>query len=94
LSTLYSDRTPTRNKFHSYVAYDWGKAEHVYGGYSSPTAGVTMEDRDHLASTHAGAIFFAGEHTARSYMAMHGAMDTGERAATRVAEYLAVKANI
>jgi monoamine oxidase len=80
---------PATRAFHSWLKYDWAKADFVHGGYSSPTAGVTMAHRRALwGPHHEGRLYLCGEHTSPSFASMHGALDTGEAVAAEVSKAL------
>ena len=67
---------------------DWTDDPFVGGAYSSPTPG-SRAARNTLAAP-LGRLFFAGEatHTGGHYATVHGAVETGERAAREVLELL------
>ena len=61
---------------------NWGSDPFALGSYSNVAVGATGEDYDSIAEPTGGNLFFAGEHTCRSYPAsMHGAFLSGLRAA-------------
>ena len=64
------------------VVQDWTTEPFVRGGYSYPTVGMG-DARETLAAPVAGTLFFAGEatHCDGESATVHGAMETGERAA-------------
>jgi hypothetical protein len=83
--------TPATSSFSSWFKYDWARAEHVWGGYSGPTKGVTMDHRRALQAPIQNRLFLAGEHTSTSFASMHGALDSGTTAASNVSKALPVK---
>jgi monoamine oxidase len=71
-----------------YVREDWTTNEHISGGYSTPLAGATNEDRKALGQPIDKKIFFAGEATDITGNAglVNGALASAERAAQEVVE--------
>jgi monoamine oxidase len=69
---------------------DWSADPDVRGGYTFPKIGGGMEQRRILAEPLDGVLFFAGEsaHVAGEYATVHGALDSGVRAAKEVRESL------
>jgi monoamine oxidase len=65
---------------------DWTSDPDVRGGYTFPRVGGGLEQRRILAEPLDGVLFFAGEatHFAGKYATVHGALDSGERAAHEV----------
>lgn len=66
---------------------DWSKAPHVRGAYSYPLVGGSgLATRQTLADNTAGRLYWAGEatHTAGHNATVHGAIETGWRAADEV----------
>lgn len=65
---------------------DWSKNPFVGGAYSYPKVGTRLADRAELAKNVAGKLFFAGEasHFEGHSATMHGAMETGLRAAGEI----------
>jgi len=70
---------------------DWSSDPDVRGGYTFPKVGGGIEQRRILAEPVDGVLFFAGEsaHIAGEYATVHGALDSGERAAREVIHALA-----
>ena len=71
------------------VVQDWTTEPFVRGGYSYPTVGMG-DARETLAAPVAGTLFFAGEatHCGGESATVHGAMETGERAAREAIQSL------
>lgn len=69
---------------------DWGADPYVRGLYSYPTIETTEADREALARSVNGKLFFAGEATDTTGHSgtVHGAMETGWRAAREVLQVL------
>ncbi|HYM39429.1 MAG TPA: NAD(P)/FAD-dependent oxidoreductase [Thermoplasmata archaeon] len=65
---------------------DWSADPDVRGGYTFPKIGGGAEQRRILAEPVDGVLFFAGEstHAAGQYATVHGALDSGVRAAHEV----------
>lgn len=65
---------------------DWTSDPFSRGGYSFPSLGGGLEARRRLAAPLAGVLFFAGEatHAGGEHATIHGAIDSGERAAGEV----------
>ncbi len=65
---------------------DWSADPDVRGGYTFPTIGGGAEQRRVLAEPVDGVLFFAGEsaHAIGQYATVHGALDSGLRAAQEV----------
>lgn len=72
------------------VVQDWTTKPFVLGSYSYPTVGMG-DAREALAAPVAGELFFAGEatHCDGESATVHGAMETGERAALEAARSFA-----
>jgi monoamine oxidase len=85
LDEIFPPRLATRAFAEGFVA-DWGADPFVRGLYSYPTVLTTEADRATLAASLAGRLFFAGEatDTAGHSGTVHGAMDTGTRAAQEI----------
>lgn len=86
LDELFGAKIASRS-FERGLISDWGADPWVRGLYSYPTVRTTESSRDALARPLANRIFFAGEAT-NTYGAsgtVHGAMETGWRAANEVA---------
>ena len=63
----------------------WGKDRHTFGSYSFATNGTTSKDFDTLGASLFEKVFFAGEHTHRSYRGtVHGAYLSGIREADKL----------
>ncbi len=85
LDELFGAKIASRS-FERGLVSDWGADPWVRGLYSYPTVRTTEASRDALARPLANKIFFAGEAT-NTYGAsgtVHGAMETGWRAANEV----------
>lgn len=69
---------------------DWTSDPDVRGGYTFPKVGGGTEARRALAEPVQDVLFFAGEATrfAGEYATVHGALDSGERAAQEVVDAL------
>ncbi len=65
---------------------DWTSDPDVRGGYTFPGIGGGLTQRKILAEALDGVLFFAGEatHYAGDYATVHGALESGERAAKEV----------
>ena len=71
-----------------YRVVNWAEREHAHGAYTHPTLGATGA-RAALAAPAGDGLFFAGEAThAGVNPCIHGAMETGERAAGLAREAL------
>jgi len=72
-----------------YLVKDWASHPHTYGAYSHPTLGAAGQRAALAREAHGGALLFAGE---ASHLGInpciHGAMETGERAADQAAALL------
>jgi monoamine oxidase len=69
---------------------DWSSDPDIRGGYTFPKIGGGLAQRRILAEPLDGVLFFAGEatHYAGEYATVHGALDSGERAAHEVVRSL------
>ncbi len=67
---------------------DWSKDPDVRGGYTFPKVGGGIAQRKILAEPVDDVLFFAGEsaHAAGEYATVHGALDSGERAARELTQ--------
>lgn len=75
-----------------YLRTDWQNDPFSCGSYSSDQVGQLPTDRDTLARPIAQQLFFAGEAThPHFYATVHGAYETGVRAAREVAQVLSEK---
>jgi len=85
LDELFGSHLARRSFEKGFVA-DWGADPFVRGLYSYPTVHTTQQDREVLARSLDGKVFFAGEatDTAGHSGTVHGAMGTGWRAAAEV----------
>lgn len=65
---------------------DWSADPYSRGAYTFPSIAGRMEARRRLAEPLGGVLFFAGEatHTRGEYATIHGALDSGERAAREI----------
>lgn len=90
LDELFGARIASRSFERGLIA-DWGADPYIQGLYSYPTIRTTEASREALARPLSGKIFFAGEatNTLGASGTVHGAMDTGWRAADEVAAVLA-----
>ncbi|MFN8394527.1 MAG: NAD(P)/FAD-dependent oxidoreductase [Bacteroidia bacterium] len=84
LDAMFGGTVATDSLVDSHVE-DWGIHPYFQGTYSFPTVG-SGNARKLLASPIGNKIFFAGEatHTEGHYATVHGAMETGYRAAQEV----------
>ena len=70
------------------LLFDWSNHPFIQGGYMYPKVGMTQEHLCDLAEPE-GNVFFAGEATnTNACCTIQAAMETGERAAKQVQEYL------
>lgn len=85
LDELFGRKTASRTFERGLVA-DWGAEPYIQGLYSYPTVHTTEASREALARPLSGKIFFAGEatNTFGASGTVHGAMETGWRAAKEV----------
>lgn len=85
LDEIFRPKVASRAFEDGFVA-DWGGDPFVRGLYSYPTSQTTESDRESLAASLEGKVFFAGEatDTAGHSGTVHGAMATGWRAAEEV----------
>ncbi len=85
LDEIFRPRLASRSFEEGFVA-DWGADPFVRGLYSYPATLTTESDRETLAASLCGKLFFAGEatDTAGHSGTVHGAMATGWRAAEEV----------
>lgn len=85
LDELFGRKTASRTFERGLVA-DWGAEPYIQGLYSYPTVRTTEGHREALARPLGGKIFFAGEatNTFGASGTVHGAMETGRRAAREV----------
>ena len=66
---------------------DWPSDPWVKGSYSFPAPGEVMTLGPQLQQPLAGRVFLAGEHTCYAFVGyMEGALQSGARAAKRIAE--------
>ncbi len=72
--------------FDDAIVMDWTDEPFIGGAYSFPSPG-SAEAREMLAAPLSGRVFFAGEatHTAGHFATVHGAVETGLRAADEIA---------
>ena len=83
LKAIYGTNIPNPTQF---LRTKWGKNKYAYGSYSFATNGTTSADFDTMANAVGGKLFFAGEHTNRSYRGTaHGAYLSGIREADKIA---------
>lgn len=85
LDELFGGRIASRSFERGLIA-DWGADPYVRGLYSYPTPQTTEASREALARPVGKKLFFAGEatNTLGASGTVHGAMDTGWRAAAEV----------
>jgi monoamine oxidase len=85
LDEIFRPRVASRSFEDGFVA-DWGADPYVRGLYSYPTLHTTEADRAALAEPLNRKVFFAGEatDTAGHSGTVHGAMETGRRAADEI----------
>ncbi|HVE16352.1 MAG TPA: NAD(P)/FAD-dependent oxidoreductase [Chthoniobacterales bacterium] len=94
LDELFGAKVASRSFERGLIA-DWGADPWIRGLYSYPTTQTTEACREALARPLGGKIFFAGEatNTLGASGTVHGAMDTGWRAAAEVGETLRTAGN-
>lgn len=74
---------------HTLLRTRWNTDPFSYGAYSFATNGTRTADFDVLGNSIGNNVFFAGEHTSRTYRGtVHGAYESGLREARRIAELL------
>jgi monoamine oxidase len=87
IRSLASILGTTQRKLHAWVedwqCHQWSDDPYSLGSYSFPAAGHENGFRE-LARPISSTIFFAGEATAKEYGTVHGALDSGLRAAREV----------
>ncbi len=76
-----------RRHLRAAVHHDWTADPYSMGAYSHVKAGCENASA-RLARSLAGTLFFAGEATAQEIGTVHGAMESGERAAREAADQL------
>lgn len=82
LRTMYGRSIPNPDAL---LITRWGSDPFAFGSYSHIATGVTAEDCDILAAPVGDRLFFAGEHTNRTYPStVHGALLSGRRAAAEI----------
>ena len=83
------DPHPASGSCESYLVKDWAEQPHTFGAYSHPTLGAAGQRAVLATEVHGGALLFAGE---ASHLGInpciHGAMETGERAAEQASALL------
>lgn len=73
-----------------FTTHDWQADIYARGAYSYTPAGTVASNRRGLATPLAGRLFWAGEATHHaSYATVHGAYDSGRRAAREILKHLA-----
>ena len=84
LDTIFGNRVATRSLVDTYVA-NWGRDPFYRGLYTFPTCN-TNGLREKLAEPLEDKVYFAGEavHTAGACGTVHGALETGEKAAQAI----------
>ena len=83
LKAIYGSNLPNPRQF---LRTKWGINKYAYGSYSFATNGTTSADFDTMAKAVGNKVFFAGEHTHRSYRGtVHGAYLSGIREADKIA---------
>lgn len=66
------------------IVHDWGRNEHIRGGYMFPKVGVNAQDLANVAAQ-SGRLHFAGEATnTNAGCTVQAAMETGERAGAEI----------
>lgn len=92
LDELFGARVASRC-FEKGMVADWRADPWVHGLYSYPTTATTEADREALARPLANRVFFAGEasDTTGHSGTVHGAMETGRRAAAEVLSALNIR---
>lgn len=86
LAALYGPGLPAPD---ATLVTRWAADPLSYGSYSYLPTGATPDDRDMLAEPLESVLYFAGEATSRDYPAtVHGALLSGQAAATRLLEDL------
>ncbi len=82
LKSIHGNNIPSPK---SMLRTKWGQEPNTFGAYSFASAGISTESFDVLAKAVADKVFFAGEHTSRTYRGtVHGAYLTGIREADKV----------
>lgn len=82
LRTVFGPQTPQPK---AWAVSRWGADPWSRGSYSFNALGSHPRQRDDLARSVSGRLFFAGEATSRQYFAtVHGAMMSGQRAAEEI----------
>lgn len=89
LDGIFGDGVASGSIREAFVA-DWGNEPYIRGLYSYPLAGSTNAHREALAAPLEGKIFFAGEATDIHGHSgtVHGAVESGRRAAREIAKVL------
>ena len=84
LATIF-EGTEVCGKFIRGEVHDWSKDRFIRGGYSYPSSTELPRARQVLAEPLSSRLYFAGEATnTRCFMTLHGAIDSGCRAASEV----------
>lgn len=82
LKKIYGNNIPEPTQF---LRTKWGENINSYGAYSYATNGTTSADFKTMATSVDDKLFFAGEHTSRSYRGtVHGAYLSGQREARKI----------
>ena len=84
---LYRLRPSLRDALDPVYLWKWSNNPYAGGAYAYWKPGQITAFAQAIAEPH-GRIHFAGEHTARLNRGMEGAMESGERAAIEILEYL------
>ena len=82
LKSMFGNAIPNPN---AYQITRWAQDPFTYGSYSFNAVGSTNQDRNALASSVAGRLFWAGEATSANYQGtVHGAYLSGIKAANAI----------
>lgn len=86
LQAIYGSSVPAPTQM---LRTRWNSNVNAFGCYSFVGTGGSSSAYDSLAGEVDNKLFFAGEHTSKDYRGtVHGAYDSGEREAKRIAELL------
>jgi monoamine oxidase len=86
MSTMFGHKkTKLQNSLIKSYIHRWGQEEYTKGSYSFAAVNTRPEDFEALQSSQLRVLYFAGEHTSRSFPGTcHGAFLTGRDTATKV----------
>ncbi len=85
LSKMYGNKIPQPKKI---LRSKWCNNENSYGAYSFTAIDTKPSDFDELSKSIDNKVFFAGEHTSRSYFSnAHGAYLSGIREANKIKKF-------